>query len=130
MSPKKKLHNVIEANEDFGIIVGNASDIPSPKGRGRTALVPKLTAAKALDTALAAVSENGVGMEEEVFGVNLEAKATVKEAKNLGLKNLPVSFFTYIMKQLAHYNLKKKVEVVRRNQGKQIFLRGPRAEER
>ena len=127
MSPRTKqlFSNVIEPDEDFGIMVIKKSDIPIPKGRGRIALIPQLTVAKALDKALKSAAENGVGVSEEVCGFDLTAPGTVKEATKLKLKNVAVAFFSYIMKELEHYNLKDKITVVRREEGKQIYLQGP-----
>lgn len=130
MSPKKKtnLHDLIKADDNFGIMVGK-DIIPSPLGRGRIAKVPQLTIAKALDTALKQIAEEGIGISEEKAGFNLEAPGTAKEAKKLGLKNVAMSFFTYAMKQVEHYNLKEKVEIVRRESGKKVYIRGPHADE-
>lgn len=130
MSPKKKmdLSKVIKSDDEFGIMVGT-NIIPSPLGRGRIAKIPQLTIAKHLDEALKKVAEEGAGVSEEVMGFDLEAPGTKKEAKKLGLKNVGMSFFKYVLDQLKNYNLQEKLEVVRREGGKKVFLRGPRAEE-
>lgn len=126
MSPKEKgLKSVISENEEFGIELLKRSEIPSPLGRGRYALVPKLTIAKALNESLQTIAKNGIGISEEACGFNLLAPATVKEAEKLGLKNLAMSFFTYVRKQLEIYKLTEKVEIVRREGGKKIYITGP-----
>lgn len=129
MSPKKEgLKSVISDNEEFGIELLKREDIPSPLGRGRYALVPKLTIAKVLEEALTKIAENGIGISEEACGFNLTAPATVKEAQKLGLKNLAISFFTYVRHQIEHHKLKEKVEITRREGGKKIYITGPSAD--
>jgi len=110
------------------VLIESPSEIPSPVGRGRYALVPKLTIAKALNESLEEIAKNGLGVSEEACGFNLTAPATVKEAQKLGLKNLAISFFTYVRKQLEHYKLTDKVEIVRREGGKKLYLTGPSPE--
>jgi hypothetical protein len=126
MSPKKARINfgdVIKPSEEFGVLVGK-DIIPKPIGRGRTAIVPKLTIAKMLDEALKEIAENGIGVSEEKVGFDLRAPGTLKEAKRLGLKNVAVAFFSYIVKELEQFKLKDTVEIVRRDEGRKIYLRG------
>jgi len=129
MSPKKKLEDVLEPDDKFGIMVGKESDIPSPQGRGRTSLVTQLTVAKRLTPVLAAIAENGIGISEEVFGVDFTAPGTLKEAQKLGLKKVAGSFFSWLNSQLTDYNLADKVIVTRREGGKKLFIRGPHPDE-
>jgi len=133
MTPKAKLSaiplkSIISPNEDYGIEILTRSAIPTPTGRGRLALVPQLTIAKTLHEALQAISKNGIGIAEEACGFNLEAPATRKEAAQLGLKKLTSSFAAYVRKQLEEFKLTDKVEIVRREGGKKLYLTGPAAD--
>jgi len=134
MSPKPKstngsgLKSVISPNAEFGIEILSRSAIPSPTGRGRLPLVPQLTIARTLHEALEAISKNGIGIAEEACGFNLEAPATRKEAEKLGLKKLTSSFASYVRKQLEEFKLTDKVEIVRREGGKKLYLTGPAAD--
>ncbi len=129
MSPKAKLSTLIHADKEFGIEILKRSDIPSPTGRGRLALIPRLTIAKVLHQSLEAIAENGIGVSEEACGFNLEAPATQKEAAKLGIKKLSSSFASFVKKQLKEYKLTDKVDVVRRDGGKKLYITGPQADE-
>jgi hypothetical protein len=134
MSPKAKdkrltLSDVIKTDVEFGISVGKMSDIPIPAGRGRTALVPHLTIAKMAQSAINAVAEEGIGVAEEVCSFDLEAPGTQKEAAKLGLKNVKNSFFAFLRKMIADHHLENKLEIVRRESGKKLYLCGPQVEE-
>lgn len=130
MSPKtKSLNTFIHSDENFGVEVLKRGDIPAPQGRGRTALIPQLTVARVLRQALTEVKENGIGFNEQACGFNLEAPGTKKEAEKLGLKKIAGSFFSYVSKQLKEYELEGKLEIIRREGGKKLYLVGPRVEE-
>ena len=120
---------MIHSDTEFGIIIGNRAEIPTVLGRGRNAVVPQLTVAKKVIEILKAVKENGIGVSEEIFGVDFNAPGTVKEAKHLKLKKPELSFFSWLAKELKNYDLEKKLEITRREGGKKIFLHSPVGEE-
>jgi hypothetical protein len=118
MSPKQTLRDIARANASLGIEIVKRSEIPSPKNRGRSARVAKLTIAKKLTDILVEIKDNGIGVSEEAFGLNLEAPATQKEAKDLGIKKLAGSFFAWVNRQIKEMNLTEEISVVRREGGK------------
>lgn len=130
MTPKSKvaIKNLFKTDEEFGIEILKRSDIPSPQGRGRLALIPQLTIAKVLHKSLESIAENGIGVSEEVCGFNLEAPATQKEAAKLGIKKIASSFASFVKKQLEEYKLTGKVEVIRREGGKKLYIVGPQVD--
>lgn len=132
MSPKERAKSItsfIHTDENFGVEVLKFSEIPSPVGRGRTALVPQLTIAKMLHQALQEAKINGVGVSEQICGFNLEAPGTKKEAEKLGIKKIAISFFSYVTGELKFFELENTLSVVRREGGKKIYLVGPHPED-
>jgi len=125
--PSNGLRSVITPNADLGIEILKRSEIPSPKGRGRIKLVPQLSVSKVLHESLENIAKNGIGISEEAAGFNLMAPITVKEAEKIGLKNVAVSFFVYVKKQLEEYQLTDKVTIIRREGGKKLYLAGAEA---
>lgn len=130
MTPKAKqgIRNLFESDEEFGIEILKRSEIPSPTGRGRSALIPQLTIAKVLHKSLEEIAKSGIGVSEEACGFNLESPATQKEAAKLGIKKIAGSFASFVKKQLIMYKLTDKVEVIRREGGKRLYLVGPQAD--
>lgn len=128
MSPEK---TKMKANQEFGFLVLKREEMPAITGRGRGAVIPQLTVAKLFREAVSRIAKEGVGISEEVFGVDLTSQATQKEAVKLKLsaKGLGQSFFLYAKSLLKEFDLDKKAELTRRDGGKKIYLIGPAVEE-
>lgn len=127
MSPKPTLKSLIKPDDEFGFMVMKKEEVPAIAGRGRLSLISQLTAAKRLKIALASMQENGVGISEEVFGIDLNAPGTKKEAAKLGIKGLAQSFFLFVKHETEPF--KNQVRVTRRDKGYKIFLLGPEVDE-